>query len=207
MSSVESVRSMRYARGMDIPLNHLSPAARHVLSISDSAYRELVPRVEGPLEARDVLESLKPVELLTSPARDLLAAAAAISGLWLWHDFLDESHTISQSIHTPTGSYWHAIMHRREGDFSNAKYWYRQCDNHAAIKPIAAQLRQSVDVEPADKRLLKITMNGFDPCALVDLIESVHRSNVDPLHRVAVAIQQVEWRVLMAITIHEALGQ
>jgi hypothetical protein len=31
-----------------------------------------------------------------------------LSGLWLWHDFLDRSHEISQAVHTASGSFWHA---------------------------------------------------------------------------------------------------
>ena len=46
------------------------------------------------------------------------------SALWLYVDELDRSHTISQGIHTATGSYWHGIMHRREGDFGNSHYWF-----------------------------------------------------------------------------------
>src|SRR5262245_27341324 len=51
-------------------------------------------------------------------------ALACLAGLWLWFDFLDESHTVSQAIHTPEGSFWHGVMHRREGDYGNAKYWF-----------------------------------------------------------------------------------
>src|SRR5687768_10504407 len=58
--------------------------------------------------------------------RDRDMARACLAGLWLYHDFLDESHTLSQCIDTPSGSYWHAIMHRREGDFANSKYWFRR---------------------------------------------------------------------------------
>ena len=61
---------------------------------------------------------------------DRSMAEACRSGLWLYHDYLDTSHTISQSISTPTGSYWHGIMHRREPDFSNAKYWFRRVGRH-----------------------------------------------------------------------------
>ena len=58
-------------------------------------------------------------------------ARACISAMWLYHNFLDASHTISQNIHTATGSYWHGIMHRREPDFSNSKYWFGKVGNHA----------------------------------------------------------------------------
>ena len=60
-------------------------------------------------------------------------ARCCLAALWLRHDFLDESHTISQSIDTPSGSFWHAIMHRREGDFSNSKYWCRRVGQHPAL--------------------------------------------------------------------------
>jgi len=55
------------------------------------------------------------------PVADRAAAAACRAGLWLLHDFLNESHTISQDLHTPEGSYWHAVMHRREPDFGNPR--------------------------------------------------------------------------------------
>src|SRR5207245_11135 len=57
-------------------------------------------------------------------------AACVRSGLYLRFNFLDESHTISQGIHTVEGSYWHAIMHRREPDYSNAKHWFRKVGQH-----------------------------------------------------------------------------
>src|SRR4051812_26824411 len=60
-------------------------------------------------------------------------AACCLAGVWLLHDFWDESHNISQRIDTPEGSYWHAIMHRREGDFSNAKYWYGRVAGHPVL--------------------------------------------------------------------------
>jgi hypothetical protein len=63
-------------------------------------------------------------------------ARCSLAGMWLLHDFLDESHTISQGIATTTASYWHGIMHRREGDFSNAKYWFDRVGDH----PVFAQL-------------------------------------------------------------------
>lgn len=37
-----------------------------------------------------------------------------------WH----EAHEIAQEIHTPMGSWIHALLHLIEGDTGNAGYWY-----------------------------------------------------------------------------------
>lgn len=36
----------------------------------------------------------------------------------------DAAHEIVQSIDSPIGSYLHGILHRAEGDYSNARYWF-----------------------------------------------------------------------------------
>src|SRR4051812_15121140 len=60
------------------------------------------------------------------------------SALWLLHDFLDEPHAISQELNTPTGSLLHAIMHRREPDAWNSKYWLRRVGDHPVYPLIGA---------------------------------------------------------------------
>ena len=179
-------------------VDRLSTAAMEVLSLGAAdAYSELVVRGAGNPAARRLLENLVPADLFqpvsgVSPSRQ----KAALAGLWLWHDWLDESHSISQELHDSTGSFWHAIMHRREGDFSNSKYWYAKTSGHPALTTLAGQAPALVNSMPADKRLLKITMHGFDPNALVDLIEFVHDNPNDSSRSAAVSLQQLEWRVL-----------
>ena len=63
-------------------------------------------------------------------------------GLLLLNDDLHASHDISQSIKTSTGSFWHAIMHRREGDASNANYWWRLTGEHPAFALIFENARK-----------------------------------------------------------------
>lgn len=46
------------------------------------------------------------------------------AAIWLYAEDLDGSHKISQTIMSEEGSFLHGMMHRREGDFSNAKYWF-----------------------------------------------------------------------------------
>ncbi len=66
-------------------------------------------------------------------------APLAQSGLWLLAGDLDASHRLSQDIETPDGSFWHGIMHRREGDFWNAKYWFRRVGRHPVLAELAKQ--------------------------------------------------------------------
>ena len=45
----------------------------------------------------------------------------------LWHDAngdWDKAHTLAQDVADADGSWVHAYLHRKEGDLSNASYWY-----------------------------------------------------------------------------------
>jgi hypothetical protein len=47
----------------------------------------------------------------------------------LWHDNKGDwhkAHELAQDIETSDGAWVHAYLHRKEGDTSNASYWYRQ---------------------------------------------------------------------------------
>ncbi len=54
----------------------------------------------------------------------------------LWHDARDdwdEAHRLAQEQDDPDGAWVHAYLHRKEGDPSNAAYWYRR-----AGRPVSA---------------------------------------------------------------------
>ena len=53
-----------------------------------------------------------------------------VPGLWLYVDDFARGHDFIQDSMDPANSYWHGIMHRREGDFSNSKYWFNRAKNH-----------------------------------------------------------------------------
>src|SRR5689334_23708028 len=100
----------------------LSPQAVAVLKFdADNAYRQLVPKSSGDNEVAAMLRRLSPATLFETPvAWPSPLLNVAIGAMWLWHDFINEPHQISQNIELPEGSWLHAIVHRREGDFSNS---------------------------------------------------------------------------------------
>ncbi|WP_156922123.1 hypothetical protein [Cohnella thermotolerans] len=75
----------------------------------------------------------------TAPDRrqDVHALAAA---LHLWNDSLEAAHEIVQLFeHYPTCNLVHAIVHRREGDYANAKYWFRRVGAHPSYPGLQAR--------------------------------------------------------------------
>lgn len=70
------------------------------------------------------------------------------AALWLLAGDLERSHEVSQAIENSTGSYWHGIMHRREGDFWNSKYWFQRVGEHSILIELAQQCEQSIHSNP-----------------------------------------------------------
>jgi hypothetical protein len=134
-------------------------------------------------------------------------ASCCIAGVWLLHDFLDESHTISQGVETPSGSYWHAIMHRREGDFSNAKYWLRRVGRHPVFDAIGEQVDESL--RDSNTSFGETRLRGgsnWDPFAFADQCEAAVRGNRGDREQ-CLDIQQVEWELLFDHCYAEAIGK
>jgi hypothetical protein len=173
-----------------------SPLSQKIAAANAEAYAALVVDGPTPSLATELLAGVKPEQLVLETARPHARASAMLAGLWLWHDGLEESHAISQSLHDSTGSFWHAIMHRREGDFSNSKYWYAKVGSHPVYKTLASQTGAIVNPLPADMALLRIVSDGWNPNALVDLVEKVAHDPGDYRHRAAIELQRMEWRGL-----------
>jgi hypothetical protein len=133
-------------------------------------------------------------------------AACCLAGAWLVNDFLHESHTISQGVETTSGSFWHGIMHRREGDFANAKYWFRRVGAHEvlqALGPVIAKLTQDQSTEGLASRIAP--RGEFDPFAMVDACQAALRSG-GAEQEFCRAVQQAEWESLFDHCYRRAVG-
>jgi hypothetical protein len=118
---------------------------------------------------------------------------------------LDESHNISQRIDTPEGSFWHAIMHRREGDFSNSKYWYRHVGNHPIFTALAEQAHLVASLRDPKSSFNETRAHEWDPFAFVDQCQSAIRQNSDA-QELCLDIQQAEWKLLFDYCYRKATG-
>lgn len=127
---------------------------------------------------------------------------ALLAGCFQMDDLLDASHALAQSIEGhPDGDYWHAIMHRREPDYGNSKYWFRHVGRHPVFAPLASRAAETMNDAPTDVRSrwasrLKVD-SGWDPFAFVDMCESAAGDEESDLGMTARRIQWSEMLLLL----------
>ncbi|MBI3861968.1 MAG: hypothetical protein HY290_08725 [Planctomycetia bacterium] len=143
-----------------------------------------------------------------------VSETALRAGLFLWHDYLDESHRLSQSIEgegeDQLGDYWHALMHRREPDYSNAKYWFRQIGQQQtfrSLRKFADETLANLE-DPGAGRWRDRLQPGakWDPFAFVDLCEECAADEESELALAARRIQYFEMSLLMRMTASRMRG-
>lgn len=133
--------------------------------------------VSGPdSKMESILRNMTAEDFFPGGIGDRDLAQCCLAAMWLLHNFLDQSHEISQQVYSPEGSYWHGIMHRLEGDFSNSKYWYRKVGDH----PVFATMRDG---------------GTWNPYNFVDQCESL-KFGGDESAKAVQTIAVSEWKAL-----------
>ena len=139
----------------------------------------------GP-ERRDRAMSIHAVMAAVEGESELIQSAAL-----LWHDHLNESHNFSQDISSTDGSFLHGIMHRREPDYSNAKYWFNRVGSHPAYPEILKRVTPLV----AGTSLENLAVTEWDSAAMVDAVSGT-RSGSDE-YTLLQQVQRAEFEVLL----------
>ena len=152
---------------------------------------DLLPQFQALIATTDPPELGPGPRSNLKPPAELNRAVAAILGqahlsmptgaliralILLWHDHLDEAHTLAQGVENADGSYIHGIMHRREPDYGNARYWFRRAGRHVCFPPLSDRVAKLLEAKEEAKLAAKLVPRGeWDPCAFVDACEKVSR--------------------------------
>jgi hypothetical protein len=98
----------------------------------------------GALTPAQVRSTILAPLLARRPPPDARAADLLHALALLWHDRLEAAHELVQSREGDAeADLLHAVLHRREGDYGNARYWFAAVGTHAlfgALAPSASSL-------------------------------------------------------------------
>lgn len=168
---------------------------------------------QPPLAPRGEWDPALTKEIIETPDGDLFASGIAgrdaadllRCGLLLWNDSLESSHSLSQGIHSSTGSYWHGIMHRREPDFGNSKYWFRKVGDHPAfhgLRESAAALLRNFGDGYSQTWKSRLEVQPWDPFDFIDRCEKAVLGKEPPeVVELLETIQLIEIRNLLSASL------
>ena len=111
--------------------------------------------------------------LLANPQLDRGYCELSRATVLLWHDHFEPAHTLAQDVEGPNGSFLHGILHRREPDFSNARYWFRRVgSNHPSFDALVLKVKQLLPAQQAEIIEKQIMPgNKWSPLGFVDFME------------------------------------
>ena len=165
-----------YARLVDdVFLELFDPENPPALGPGPRQGRLSIAQVDAGLARAFVTSSARP------ESRPLIRALAL-----LWHDHHDAAHALVQDASGGEGAYIHGMLHRREPDFWNAKYWFRRVGSLPFFKPLAEELKRMEGVEAL------VAGGSFDAARFVDMVEA-GAPDEETLKRV----QAAEFRVVV----------
>ena len=151
--------------------------------MTKAGVRALVDRLRARKEPSPLVPP-KPRDAELNDAIGKLAASSVgersvKSALFLWNDDLVACHALAQEIETQTAGYLHGVMHRREPDYENSKYWFNKVGRHplfpavqaAALETLPPDLRTAVGKEWDPFRMVDSCRKG-EPRAALEALQA-----------------------------------
>ena len=157
-----------------MPFDPTSYGSEIATVLATSGLMPLVASATGTEEQRSMVRACSSADPLI------------LAGLWTYLSCFSEAHNIAQDIPNADGSYWHAILHRREPDAWNSNYWFRKVGRH----PIYPELRQEAE------KVGYAPDANWSPFSFIDYCEWARQRPGSPNERIACAVTLIEWQLL-----------
>ena len=151
--------------------------------VSSHGFLLRLPRVSvsDPAPDPELISFLRSADLERLGGYDPEVVPFVRSLLLLTAGDLERAHILVQETSNADGTYIHGIVHRIEGDFDNARYWFRR----TAVHPIAPEIyRKAAANSP---RVASCTT--WDPVWVTDWVEASEQVGADEELRAVLTIE------------------
>ncbi len=157
-----------------------------------------LPREPGSYERIIQLREATEEALLGGrPVKDPALVPLLRAALFYFHNALPDSHALLNTASGDLAAYWHGMVHRREGDFENARHWMRR----AGTQPTFAEMHaRACDGSPHMAR-----QTGWDPFLFIHLCEQF-RFGAEEFRTEIGALQRAEFDVMFSYLWRHAAG-
>ena len=105
----------------------------------------------------------------------------------------EAAHGVAQDLKSAEGSFWHGILHRQEGDWGNAAYWFRRVGQHAVYPAIREDAVRILKGEPVAGWRLR---GEWDAVQFVEWCEEASGQPGAAAERAVVKMQVAEFQHL-----------
>jgi len=188
----------------------IHPTILKIMKLADSAGVRPFDRLGRD---KPLLNGKKAVEALTAEnlgwVKDSQTLLFVESALYIYFDCFEEAHQIAQDHEGIYGNWLHAILHRREPDAGNSKYWYQRVNGppsvYEGIGVKALEILGKNPVNELDSLAQKISKSKtWEPGTFVDLCDKFRKKEPSSLpYKALVEIQEIEWRGLLGFILEK----
>ena len=174
-----------------LPDSHMA-SILSLLETAELPHINMKPR-EGTLSVEEVNVRVKAIFVDSEVPR--LTRELSRAAILLWHDHFEAAHQIAQGIENANGSFLHGILHRREPDYANARYWFRRTGQHPAFGCIAGKIKTALASSDLDVGLItkQIAPNDkWDPLRFINFLEASVQEQSEPMEKFLRQAQSAE---------------
>ncbi len=168
-----------------------------------------LPLIQDEPARPDIVDGLREASLaILYPRTPKPTRLALAAGLLQCFDFWEESHVAAQEAddlgERGSSAYWHAIVHRREPDYSNAEYWFRRVLRHPVLPQIAEEAAPLVKESAALPWAGRVVADDrWDPIAFLQACKNAAAGSPDEV--LARRLQRIEMLALLEYSLRDLI--